>query len=62
VELLSKVAFGAGAGCLIWVLHRWIGSYPPPLPRSSQPARAARNALLLWLMAFAVETVRAGPA
>ena len=58
METASKLVFGVAAGCVVWVLHRWIGAYPPPLPRSPRPASAARTAVLLWLAGLATETFR----
>jgi membrane protease YdiL (CAAX protease family) len=47
MEIASKLVFGVAAGCVLWILHRWIGAYPPPLPLSSSPRSAARTAVLL---------------
>jgi membrane protease YdiL (CAAX protease family) len=58
MEVASKVLFGVAAAGLLWILHRWIGAYPPPLPRSPQPRRAAGTAVLLWLTALATESLR----
>jgi hypothetical protein len=58
MEVASKVVFGVAAGCVLWLLHRWIGAYPPPLPRSPQPRREAGAVVLLWLTALATETLR----
>jgi len=58
MELLSKVVFSVGAGAILWVLHRWIGRYPPPLPRNRDPRMEIREVLLLWLVAVAVPILR----
>jgi len=61
MEVASKILFGVAAAGVLWVLHRWIGAYPPPLPRSPQPQRAAAMAVLLWLTALGVESLRVVP-
>jgi len=58
MELWSKVAFSLGTGAILWVLHRWIGKYPPPLPESRDRGRELREVLLLWLVAVAVPVLR----
>jgi CAAX protease family protein len=58
MALLSKVVFGIVAGAVLWVLHQWIGRYPPPLPRSRDRGRELQEVLLLWLVAVAVPIVR----
>lgn len=54
----SKIAFALGSGIILWVVHRWIGPYPAPLPRSRDRGRELREVALLWLVAVAVPIVR----
>lgn len=58
MELLSKFVLSLASGAVVWALHRWIGAYPAPLPRSRDPRTEVGEALLLWLVAVAVSTAR----
>ena len=57
-ELIWRGVFSAGIGASVWLLHRSIGRYPEPWPRSANPGRELRRVLLLWLIAVAVPLLR----
>jgi len=58
MEVVSKLAFAVGSGLILWVVHRWIGSYPPALPRSPNPRAELRDVLWLWLLAVGFPVFR----
>ena len=58
MEQTAKIGFAIGSALIIWVLHRLVGTYPPPRERSARPGRDLRRALLLWLVALVTETLR----
>jgi membrane protease YdiL (CAAX protease family) len=58
MEVVSKLAFAVGIVLILWVVHRWIGSYPPALPRSTNPRAELRDVSWLWLLAVGFPVFR----
>jgi membrane protease YdiL (CAAX protease family) len=47
-DLIWRFSFLIAVGSLIWVLHKFFGTYPSPLPKSKTPSKEILLALLLW--------------
>jgi membrane protease YdiL (CAAX protease family) len=45
-------------GAFIWYLHRGLGKYPAPLPKSHTPKREIQEVLLLWGVAAIIPILR----
>jgi membrane protease YdiL (CAAX protease family) len=58
MELLWRLAFVAAIGSFVWFLHKFVGSYPAPLPRSTRPGRNLGQVLGLWTIALVVPALR----
>ena len=54
MDLGWRFLFAIAVGSLVWVLHRYIGVYPRPFPRSENPRRDIGEALLFWGIALII--------
>lgn len=52
MDLLWRLIYSSLIGLLLWVLHKYIGSYPAQLPRSEKPHRDIWIVMLLWVVAL----------
>ena len=57
-DLLWRFGMLSIAGLLVWILHRYIGTYPPSLPRSEQPNANLQAALSLAGIAISLSVIR----
>jgi len=51
MDLLWRLLYSSLISLLLWVLHKYIGSYPAQLPRSVKPHRDIWIVMLLWVVA-----------
>ena len=51
MDLLWRLFYSSLIGLLLWVLHKYIGSYPAQLPRSEKPQSDIWIVMLLWVVA-----------
>lgn len=59
MELFWRVAYCAGMGLVVYLLHSAVGRFPEQLPRADNPRREILQALLLWAVAvvFSILTI-----
>jgi len=57
-DLLWRFGMIAIVGVFLWILHRYIGVYPVPLPRSEQPLVNMRAALSLAGIAISLSVLK----
>ncbi|MCU0485948.1 MAG: CPBP family intramembrane metalloprotease [Anaerolineales bacterium] len=57
-DLLWRFGMLAIAGLFLWILHRFIGTYPPAQPRSKLPKATLRAALSLAGIAISLSVIR----
>lgn len=57
-DLIWRFGMLAVVGLFLWVLHRYIGTYPAALPRSEQPSIPLRAALSLAGIALSVSVIK----
>ena len=57
-DLLWRVGLLATAGLFLWILHRYVGAYPPALPRSKHPSANVRMALSLAGIAISLSVLK----
>ncbi len=58
MELIFRISYCVIIGSLIFILHKWIGRYPDPFPKSGSPGKEIREVLLLWGMAVLIPVAR----
>jgi membrane protease YdiL (CAAX protease family) len=58
MDLLWRILYIVIFSLFIFILHRKIGRYPPPLPNSDNPRREIREAFLLWGVAVVIPILR----
>lgn len=58
MDLLWSFIYSVTVGLLVCLLHKKIGEYPAPLPRSKNPKREIVEVLSLWGIAFATSMLQ----
>jgi membrane protease YdiL (CAAX protease family) len=58
MDLLWRIIYILLIGAFVWYLHRGIGHYPTPLPKSLNPKREIQEVLLLWCLTIIIPILR----
>jgi membrane protease YdiL (CAAX protease family) len=58
MDLLWRIIYVFLIGGFVWFLHKGIGRYPAPLPRSENPRVELREVLFLWGIAMLIPILR----